>query len=344
MRSVYQSAGRVLIWLGPSFENSDRAGAFLKIKGEEIQAGERAGGSIPVGSFPPDAVKAVYDLMRRPYWYRVWILQEVSLSLDDPLIGCGCWRLPWDTFRSGILHIYAYLKAQELQIRQGEPIDAIGLDHWRTLSYTIFRLDQVRRDAAEGGAVPNPWRDGRSLPKSPGKSNFLELLRIGALLDATDPRDHIYGLLGLANCKTQVDIGISPDYTKSTSLVFLEAFKAAVEIENNLEVLNLRNHLPCSPLPSWVPTSLVPHRFVTQNLHQRTCITGELVEAEVCGIRYQATLKCLRFKEFWLIRLNVYWTFMGLKRSLLFGSITFTRWPPLLLARIYSYYLITSPL
>jgi hypothetical protein len=94
MRFVYQSAGRVLVWLGPSFENSDRAGAFLKIKGEEIQAVERAGGSTPVGSFPPDAVKAVYDLMRRPYWYRVWVFQEVSLSLDDPLTGCGCWRLP----------------------------------------------------------------------------------------------------------------------------------------------------------------------------------------------------------------------------------------------------------
>jgi hypothetical protein len=92
MRFVYQNAGRVLVWLGPSFDNSDRAGVFLKVKGEEIQAARRAGDSIPVGSFPPDAVKAVYDLMRRPYWYRVWVFQEVSLSLDDPLTGCGCWR------------------------------------------------------------------------------------------------------------------------------------------------------------------------------------------------------------------------------------------------------------
>jgi hypothetical protein len=68
MRFVYQTAGRVLVWLGPSFENSDRAIAFLKLKGEEHQAVQRVGGKNPVGSFPPDAVKAVYSLMRCTYW------------------------------------------------------------------------------------------------------------------------------------------------------------------------------------------------------------------------------------------------------------------------------------
>jgi hypothetical protein len=264
MRFVYQNAGRVLVWLGPSFENSDRAGAFLKVKGEEIVAGGRKGGSTPFGSFPPDAVKAVCSLMRRPYWYRVWIVQEVSLPSDDPLIGCGCWWLPWSTFCSGMFHINHYFKVQDLKIRQGEPsdaIDAIGVDEWWALSFSFLGLDSARKDAQEGGAVPNPWRDGRSLLESPRKRDFRDLLWTGSVLRATDSRDHVYGLLGLANCKTQVDIGISPDYTKPTSLVWLEAFKAAVEIEDNLEVLNLRNHLPCSPLPSWVldftrPTSL----------------------------------------------------------------------------------------
>jgi hypothetical protein len=235
--------------------NSDRAGAFLREKGEEIHVVRRAASKSPVGNFPPDAVKAVYDLIGRPYWYRVWILQEVSLPLGDPFIGCGCWWLPWDTFRSGMLHIYAYLKAQELQIRQGEPLDAIDLDQWSASFFQFFGLDKVRKDVAGSGAVPNPWRYGRSLLESPGKSNFLELLEIGTKLGATDQRDHIYGLLGLANCKKRVDIGISPDYTKSTSLVFIEAFKATVEIGNDLEVLALRNYLPWprSPLPSWLP-------------------------------------------------------------------------------------------
>ena len=51
----------------PSFENSDRAVTFLTVKGEEMQVAVRAGGTILVGSFPPHGVKAVYDLMRRPY-------------------------------------------------------------------------------------------------------------------------------------------------------------------------------------------------------------------------------------------------------------------------------------
>jgi hypothetical protein len=67
MRFVYQSAGRVLVWLGPSFENSDRAVAFLKVKGEEGRAIHRVGGRNPVGSFLLDVVKAVDSLMRRPY-------------------------------------------------------------------------------------------------------------------------------------------------------------------------------------------------------------------------------------------------------------------------------------
>jgi hypothetical protein len=315
MGFVYQSAGRVLVWLGPLFENSDQAGAFLKAKGEELQAVQRETGTFPVGTFPRDAVKAVYRLMRRPYWHRVWILQEVSLPSDDPLIGCGYWWLPWSTFRSGTLHIFAYLKIQE--IRHGEPVDHIELDKYSALSYTFFHLDRVRAYVAESRAVPNPWGDGQSLLEGPGESNFLELLRVGTVLKATDPRDHIYGLLGLANCTTQLDIGISPDYTKSTSLVFLEAFKATVEIENNLEVLKLRDYLPRSSLPSWVPDFANPVCFVIQRLHKSLFITAQLLEADVCGTSYQTTLKCLWFKEFGLIRLNVYWAFTGLTWILL---------------------------
>jgi hypothetical protein len=152
--------------------------------------------------------------------------------------------------------------------------------------YKFFWLDKVRKDTLEGGTLPNPWRDGPSLLKSPGKSNLLELLGMGTRSGATDPRDHIYGLLGLANCKTQVDIGISPDYTKSTSLVFREAFKAAVEIENNLEVLRLRNYLPCSSMPSWAPDFARPASLYYPSL----ALTDGIHHLSACGgrsLRYQ---------------------------------------------------------
>jgi len=72
---------------------------------------------------------------------------------------------------------------------------------------------------------------------------------------ATDPRDHVYSLLGLVKSTDGSQVStIVPDYGKTVAWAFPNASKMFVEIEATLEFLNFRcSHLPQPWLPSWVP-------------------------------------------------------------------------------------------
>ena len=74
-------------------------------------------------------------------------------------------------------------------------------------------------------------------------------------LDATDPRDHVFALLGMSADVAQ--LGITPDYSKSAAEVFTETAIALIR-QQGLKVLTWNNadfassHSRCS-LPSWAP-------------------------------------------------------------------------------------------
>ncbi len=64
---------------------------------------------------------------------------------------------------------------------------------------------------------------------------------------ATDHRDKVFGLLGLATHTG----GITADYSKSTVKVFVEVARALIEEDANLNILSYANGL--AACPSWVP-------------------------------------------------------------------------------------------
>ncbi|KAF2006487.1 HET-domain-containing protein, partial [Amniculicola lignicola CBS 123094] len=69
MRDIYSNAERVLVWLGP--EDEDTELVFDEIHGRLI------GGLM---RFEMKHWHALYSLLSRPYWTRVWIIQELYLS------------------------------------------------------------------------------------------------------------------------------------------------------------------------------------------------------------------------------------------------------------------------
>jgi hypothetical protein len=56
-----------------------------------------------------------------------------------------------------------------------------------------------------------------------------------------------------------MEIGLVPNYQKSLRMVYCEAAKEAIDIEGTLEILQFKNHLTCSWLPSWVPNFSAMH-------------------------------------------------------------------------------------
>lgn len=83
MGLIYSRAVEVIAWLGPQADESDIAMSQLANSG---------GSYLEVGDYKP-----VRDLFRRPYWNRVWIIQEISKARELQAL-CGNQRISWDQF------------------------------------------------------------------------------------------------------------------------------------------------------------------------------------------------------------------------------------------------------
>jgi hypothetical protein len=103
---------------------------------------------------------------------------------------------------------------------------------------------------------------------------LLELLMTGREFDATDPRDKVYSVLGLAEVPMTTyrhpdGTSMFPvDYTKSVSEVYQDAAKYFINRDRNLDImsvlLSLRNR-NSTELPSWIPDWRVPATEIPLN-------------------------------------------------------------------------------
>jgi hypothetical protein len=103
MSRIYRPATRVLVWLGEAHDESDMLIDFLtNAKGDFGLVWHFPGQSCkPRVELTEEKVVLVRDaflaLCRRPYWRRVWIIQEI-LSASSLDLLCGTKRLPWALF------------------------------------------------------------------------------------------------------------------------------------------------------------------------------------------------------------------------------------------------------
>jgi Heterokaryon incompatibility protein (HET) len=73
MGEIYQKATEVLVWLGPAAEGSTQAiTAILSLDFREIEKNQHG----------------LRSLFRRPYWTRLWAVQEILLSRGGKIL-CG---------------------------------------------------------------------------------------------------------------------------------------------------------------------------------------------------------------------------------------------------------------
>jgi hypothetical protein len=113
-----------------------------------------------------------------------------------------------------------------------------------------------------------------------------------------------------------------------------------VEIENNLEVLRLRNYLPCSSMPFWAPDFARPASLCYPSL----ALTDGINHLSACGgrsLRYQlsSNLEVLTFQGVPVDMIERGMELREFDEEPSIVSTRFTRWPPLLLIRTRNYYL-----
>lgn len=125
MGHIYRNAHRVVIWLGKRNEYTDYAINVAKADTTAMHLRW----SVKTKQYEDDPhldlqsskqgeafAKGLEDLLLRPWWTRVWVVQEVAMAYSDPLITCGNASVPW---RSFVKCIANYERFSSLSINDG---------------------------------------------------------------------------------------------------------------------------------------------------------------------------------------------------------------------------------
>jgi hypothetical protein len=106
MRLIYSQAAAVVSWLGLSDQFTVEALRFLKSINRNMssQAYSQFTREISSNDMKDRILEGIRSLSLRPYWTRVWIIQEVILS-SNVYVQCGSECIPWIALRDFFLDL-----------------------------------------------------------------------------------------------------------------------------------------------------------------------------------------------------------------------------------------------
>ncbi|KAF2680713.1 HET-domain-containing protein [Lentithecium fluviatile CBS 122367] len=202
MDEIYSSAEQVVIWLGSATKSEDTsdhnyAAAMACIKLNVVPKSIYQEASL---------VKAFDHLISRPWFSRVWVVQELALAKRDPVVCIGRYSVPWSQLTDFILGPATWSYIHLLTCKPSE------LTQGKRLDYPATFLE--RKDQIEHLCLLRKRRLHRQY------SSLAYLLRNTGKSFASDPRDKVYGILGLSTPNTVTMIA---DYSLSVQRVFSEA-------------------------------------------------------------------------------------------------------------------------
>ncbi|KAH8596691.1 heterokaryon incompatibility protein-domain-containing protein [Bisporella sp. PMI_857] len=223
MNQVYSAANQVLVWLGEARNHCDVAMDRLKELGES--------GEVPIGEKGLSRALIYDELINRDWWSRLWIVQEVVLARSTPIFICGSRWLPWDTFMKGcdVAGIEDILLENSFSANN------------RALNW--YQLYALRKRL---------WSENVLQPSTEIAESLNILLDFTKDFHATDPRDKVYGCLGLVS-KVERE-AVSPEYQKPTQQLYLEVTKYLLQ-HDPYSFFSIHSVFRTgrSHGPSWVP-------------------------------------------------------------------------------------------
>ncbi|KAI1453301.1 HET-domain-containing protein [Annulohypoxylon moriforme] len=221
MRDIYASAEQVIIWLGEEDYESDAV--FDAIPAVAAQSHNEQNERIL------DAARLCSRFFiglqdRRPWFSRVWIIQELAMAKKDPLVVCGRKSVTWSTFMKASEFVSRKMFTEIGMVKRKMP----GNDDQSKLGEEGL-MENIGEEDIEilGKSKIDVLHDLYKAMKSRGGYNLWKLLVISRTSEATDPRDRIYALLGLLKIDSpdprNSDNWIEVDYRKLTAKVYTDA-------------------------------------------------------------------------------------------------------------------------
>ncbi|KAF4998620.1 hypothetical protein FGRMN_2946 [Fusarium graminum] len=222
MREIYSNCERDIAWLDPMIgkhqdSNDIYSDPSLPVKEEELRVAMQLMHDITQknpqtlrtlqaqsygdGNLGLDLTQqfSLGDLFREPaLWQRLWVMQELSLAPRLTLM-CKGSELSWDSLTA---------------LFKDEPyFDAFHMNMVSHMQHYYQRRQLTYGDEAQ--------------------SRLMDVLVRFREQQSTNPKDQVYGLLGLVT----EDHGIQVDYTKSTRDLYKETTIALINLSSDLDIL-----------------------------------------------------------------------------------------------------------
>lgn len=239
MRNIYQQGTKVVVWIGepspddldtnPMRSLSSRFALPNATLASQYAPWMRSSGSKTLVQRYWNSSKAIQttaelgneqwqgpvaELLDRPWWRRVWVVQEAVLACEI-VIQCGPDIVPWSS-------IDRYISWQRVQTVgfEGPFVDGNGTAYpFPDELYQVINSFRERRTASTSTSIYNLLYDFRKL-------------------SCTDPRDRVFGFLGLAD--DIADICLQANYNSPVSEVYITTAKALIAGHLSLDTLNCR--------------------------------------------------------------------------------------------------------
>jgi Heterokaryon incompatibility protein (HET) len=218
MGRIYSTAPKVIVWLGESSPKIDEAlGAFT---------------ALPLTLAEVDSTSPIWDglseLFGRSWFSRIWVVQETVLAQDVNFV-CGHNVVEYEDF----MRLARALLSTRL-------VSLLSSNYGVNSEISVRLLDTMAH-----------MREGRA-QRIDRSVNFLVLVDGSRWRQCADPRDRLYGLLGLADAEVKQNVPIRYDTT--TADVYLNYAKWEVQrYAGPLVLLMASSKAFMEGLPSWCP-------------------------------------------------------------------------------------------
>ncbi|CAF9940353.1 MAG: hypothetical protein HETSPECPRED_002390 [Heterodermia speciosa] len=249
MRLIYEKAAVVQVWLGEDTPAKSCEEAFYLLR-ELRHAYNELGWDFDIftkrwrgkvlescrlPALNDPSWWSLLELLQRPWFSRVWIIQEIVVS-RNAILRCGGLKLGWKDFCFGFL----------FAINAG----------------FVYRQDVFHHPFAYQQLIPLILTYICFAEPTYLKFDLFSLLQSHRLSGATDLRDKVYALIGLSTLIESEAHSIIPDYSLSTEAVYTEIAKAIISKSPTLDILGVPRTTSSSlftKVPSWVPDWSVAH-------------------------------------------------------------------------------------
>lgn len=230
MKDIYSRALTTIVWLGPETAGTRQAMEYIDLASESHFEclNTSTGGSENKCKFLTDArenclesglIKSLQEIVTRPYWTRLWVIQELALSGPNMKILCGDTYAQWKNFNRAILQIF---NGDRQVWHKARPESGVDINLFQASLNRLSRLSSVAGQLSA--------RNQRS------STTFLTgLFRIMRSSEQKDLRDKVYGVVSLLD--PSLAMLIMPDYELGVEEVFLDFARALVGWSGGLDVV-----------------------------------------------------------------------------------------------------------